>query len=674
MKFSIQPSCAGQTEIGSGPSVPAFMVSWTATVLAASPPSYLGDVLDTTYLQLYGVHEKNLELANGQVSDQVLRNHKATLSSFLAFANRTTQSRIGREFTVEFVKMSRAYAESIAVQNRKTAADKMSILRSWKRTIDRYVRETALKSMAGQSTFHKELRLAIAGSGKSINEIAKAIYTDKKTLTGWYEGVMPIFKAVPAVRRLENYFGMQTGFLEKQLVFPRKEETIPPQAHADRFEGRMRAARKDPYYVSTARFSETLLGEWAALLKYKTDVDPENLKRSARAAWRTLPVEKAGIGVRDEPLAFPSPGMVASSALRTLLFLQSFLGFLTKPTSSDPAKSGLGLKLEDVGTLASLAIPEFISPYMNFVKARSGGLLHNGHCNAAGIIVGLCREFVGFLWQQPEVYESRIAKFANGRPWTQLCEQTIAKCKIWQVQARGKKSRDPKENLKPLTMAADSLAPFKRAMQKLDLAAAAAAPGSVHQAIYKRDAMILGLCLFNPLRHRTLTIAKYDEAGFEGDPASNLYRRKDGQWWLQFDKDDFKNGESKDEDYNSPVTEGLTQRIDEYVSVYRPVLVRKNPDERSLFPSRQGEQMGDIGEVISRIAKNYIPEVRRLRMHALRHIVASDFLKRNPGQYTVLAGLLHDTLDTVLKHYAHGTMENASRAQERNMKPFYEGL
>ncbi|WP_284427632.1 hypothetical protein, partial [Acidovorax sp. SUPP1855] len=126
--------------------------------------------------------------------------------------------------------------------------------------------------------------------------------------------------------------------------------------------------------------------------------------------------------------------------------------------------------------------------------------------------------------------------------------------------------------------------------------------------------------------------------------------------------------------YRSPITKGLTHRIDEYINIYRPTLVRARPDSSCLFPSRLGDQIRDIGEIVNRIAKSYIPEVRRLRLHALRHIVATDFLLRNPGKYTLLAGLLHDTLATVLKTYAHGKTESAFRAHEENMAEFYQGL
>lgn len=649
--------------------------SWSMNISqAASPPSSGVDDLNTTYLQLIGVHEHNLEIIGGAVSNQVLRNHKATLNSYLAFCNRTVENRVGREFTVEFSKQSRAYGDFIATDNRKTAADKLSILRAWKRTIDQHVRGTMLKTMAGHSTFHKELRLVIAASGQSLKAIAKAIYTDFKSVNAWYEGVTPIFAAIPALRRLEKHLGLEQGFLESKIVFPTRNGIEPTVAPPDKFEMRLRESRKDPYYVETANFSQSLLDEWSAFLHYKTCLHPIGLKRSSRAAWRSLPIEKAGIHVKKQPLAHPAPDLVCSSAHKNLQFLQGFLGFLTKAPSTSRATAGLGLGLEQVGSLAVLAIPEFVDSYLEFVKARSGDIVHAGHGNAAGVICGMCREIEGYLWQQPELFEAKVQQFAKGRTWRQLCAQTVDVCRSWQRMATGRKSRDPKVVLQPLFAMSDMLQPFKEAIKKLDLAAAAAAPGSVHQATYKRDALILGLCLFNPLRHRTLTITKYIESGRPSKSMSNLYMTDDGQWWLRFEKGDFKNDESKDEDYRSPITRDLSQRIEQYLEIYRPVLMRRNPDGIFLFPNRFGEQLNDIGEVISRLAKNFIPEVRRLRIHALRHIVATDFLRRNPGKFTLLAGLLHDTLATVLKTYAHGKTESAFRAHEENMKAFFEGI
>ena len=39
--------------------------------------------------------------------------------------------------------------------------------------------------------------------------------------------------------------------------------------------------------------------------------------------------------------------------------------------------------------------------------------------------------------------------------------------------------------------------------------------------------------------------------------------------------------------------------------------------------------------------------------HAFRHIVATDYLKRYPGAFKLVADLLCDRLETVIKEYGH---------------------
>lgn len=649
-----------------------FVPRWSlAPPLVASPPILGAQELDSTYLQLIGVHEHNLSL-NGPVSDQVVRNHKGTVKAYLAFCSKTLESRVGREFTVEFVEKSRAFANLVSHGNRKAAADKLSILRSWKRTVDKHVRSGMLKSMSGQSEFHKELRLAIASSGKNLKELAKAIKSDFKTLNGWLEGVTPIFSAMPTLRRLEAHLGLERGFLESRIAFPTKNGA-KALVGTDKYAERVRVNLKDPYYVTPAMFTQELKDEWFTFMKYKTCQHPIGLKRGQRARWRVLPREKGGIHILKEPLCQPSQDMVCASAYRNLLMLEAFLGFLTKSKSGTAATSGLGLPLDQVQTLAVFAIPEFVDAFFEFIKARSGNLVHNGHANPAGAIATMCRCDEGYLWQQPDLL-TKVAEFAKGRTWHELCAQTFELCKSWQRAAVGNRSRDPKIPLQGLLALSDMLAPFKDAIKKLDLAAAAASPGSVHQAVYKRDALLLALSLFNPLRLRTLTNTKYIPPGLLSEFETNLYQTQDGDWWLRFEKGDIKNDGSRTEGYDSPITKDLNRRIENYLELYRPVLVRNKPESPWFFPTQGGGRHNDLGSVIERIAKNYIPMVPRLRPHALRHIVATDFLRRNPGNYMSVAELLHDKLETVLRTYAHGKTVSAFRAHEENMKGFFAGI
>jgi hypothetical protein len=47
--------------------------------------------------------------------------------------------------------------------------------------------------------------------------------------------------------------------------------------------------------------------------------------------------------------------------------------------------------------------------------------------------------------------------------------------------------------------------------------------------------------------------------------------------------------------------------------------------------------------------------------HAFRYVIATDHLRRHPGDYLTVATLLHDKLETVLKNYGHLRVEDGLR-------------
>lgn len=649
--------------------------SWVYESKSVASPPCLGDKdLETTYTQILIAHEERLKNFRGTVSAQVLMNHKSALNSFLTFCGKTLENRVGREFMADFVSKARSYVELAHAANRKTAADKLSILRNLKKTVDVVTRKAMLHPVAGPSIFHKELRLAVASSGLSIAEISRATGAAHETLSGWLEGLTPTYGGLPTLRRLESFLGLDRGYLESKIATPKRERNpLAKKPVKDKYGERVRQNLKDSYYVSTSQFSQELTAEWFSFLKYKTVEHPLGLKRGIRAKWRVLPLEKCGRYVLKSHFCQPSAEEGCASAYRTLLTVQAYMGFLTKAPEGNAATAGLGLPLDQVQTLAIFAIPEFVNAYFEFVKARSGGLVHNGQANVAGAIIAMTREDEGYLWQQPEFFE-KISRFADGRTWHEMCAETKAVCQSWHRASVGKKSRDPKAPLNELLKLKDPLAPLKNAIQQLDAAAAACPPGASYQAAYKRDALLLAIMIANPLRLRTLSITKYASPETDACEVSNLYRTEDGDWHLRFYAGDFKNDGSKSEDYDAPLPRALADRIERYVDTYLPILIRNKPESPWLFPTIHGDQLGDLGEVVSRIARSFIPEVIRLRPHAIRHIVATDFLRRNPGQYKFVADLLHDKLETVLRNYAHGQTESAFRAHEKHLSDFFDGI
>lgn len=635
----------------------------------SSPPNKHGeDDMDTTYVQLIEAHKERLLEEKGKLPTQVLKNHLSVLHSYLAFCGKSPENQVGREFSADhFKQRATEFIEAIANPNKKTSADKLSILRGWYKTVVYVLQLQRLKVAHGDSRFHKELRLAVAKSGQTIMEIARGAKCDHMFLRKWLNGAYPYKTGFPSFIRLEQYLGFERGYLDTLMPHPKKPNRLSPKPVLDDFSKRHRQNLKCHYFFPNKEFGPGMLAEWKQFVGYKVAECAVGLKRAKYGKWRVISRDEAVPNTVRNPLAQTANGMVCPSAERTSNFLRGYLGFLSKP-STDEVSPGLGLSRSDIQTLAMFAIPEFVNAYFEFIKQRSGNTVHSGHNVIAAFILSLTKKVEGYLWQQ-SMFIKKVEQFSNGRSWHELCEETSRLCMSWQEAAYGNKSRDPKVPLSGLLALDDPLAPFARAIRKLDEAAANRTPGTLAQAIYKRNALLMAIVVANPLRLRTLTITKYVPPDQESDYRSNLYRTESGQWRLRFMANEFKNGRARGKDYDAPLPAALAGRIEEYLYEWRPILMGESPAPW-LFPNSMGHKHSNLGQVITFIAKNYIPEVPRLGGHMLRHIVATDFLKRNPGQYTVLAELLNDHLETVLKNYAHDKLETAFNAHEESLKGF----
>jgi integrase len=61
----------------------------------------------------------------------------------------------------------------------------------------------------------------------------------------------------------------------------------------------------------------------------------------------------------------------------------------------------------------------------------------------------------------------------------------------------------------------------------------------------------------------------------------------------------------------------------------------------------------DLGRVYRLITQKYLVGTSGFGPHAVRHLVASAWLKHQPRDYVTVASILHDKLETVLNEYAH---------------------
>lgn len=70
------------------------------------------------------------------------------------------------------------------------------------------------------------------------------------------------------------------------------------------------------------------------------------------------------------------------------------------------------------------------------------------------------------------------------------------------------------------------------------------------------------------------------------------------------------------------------------------------------------------------LTRQYVPDTPGFCGHAVRHINATDHLKRHPGNYPTGAKLLHDKLDTVLRQYSHLTVDEGLLVLHRDIQIF----
>lgn len=159
-------------------------------------------------------------------------------------------------------------------------------------------------------------------------------------------------------------------------------------------------------------------------------------------------------------------------------------------------------------------------------------------------------------------------------------------------------------------------------------------------ALLAQIAVAVAILLVAPVRLGNLAAIRLDVNLIKpGGPDSN--------YWLCFSKFDVKNKQALQFVFNGR----LTQLIDEYVSDFRPALMKgKNHDW--LFPGRSTDHKEKIGfstQIVDKVEK---ATGIRITVHQYRHAAAAMFLKHRPGEYELVRQLLgHKSVETTKRFY-----------------------
>jgi len=328
-------------------------------------------------------------------------------------------------------------------------------------------------------------------------------------------------------------------------------------------------------------------------------------------------------------------------------------------------------------SLAYLTDFELLRKFVDFMHDRNGSITVTatkvlGYAKSLMLNMekdGQIKKF-GFLLQNPE-YSNRLLNPISNDQWDAWCaKQTLIIKQYLGELNEGKhikQGRNPEDPIRsyldrqhPITVFFEIAENMRLYLEKHGQFM------SVKQLIsIQRDLLMFEMFPTQPLRIKMYSIMTYHK-----DNSGNLYQKADGSWAIRFLASDFKNEKSavSDKEYNVPIETELWPKIENFLYNVRPQFNDNRPNifisvsksiksKKTVKPNKTiSDGRGDVAylsDAVGHRTRQFLNGCPGFGPHAIRHLVATDYIKNNPNGYQVAADILHDRLDTVLKHYAH---------------------
>lgn len=583
---------------------------------------------------------------------QVRRNRLSALVRIMAILGRADSDPACPDLCTYFDKTLTAIAESGQFKPRRLA-DIIGHLRWWSRHAAS-VRDSGKPRVPRRpdSDFTRALLRAFTDSGFTKSGLAAAASMSPMTLGDWLRGRQPRVDTRAALERVETALRLEPGALSRLVRWA--DSAGSAQGHLGAYRKRIAELQRDPYRLPLAAFSEDLVKQWQAFLGHQTGTVVSDLPMSRQAGWSVKRPDQTRV---KATVLTTIAGGICPSAEVVARKVQGILGFLARATSL----GGRGLPLAQVQTLAWLAIPDAVDGYFRFVVNRSGKV-NNGVRGMTSFILSMLDARTGWLRHHPELADNLPDRPASNLDWHASCQSTMAVCLAWRKRYAGR-SRNPKVAIACVLDADDALAAMWRGIASLDAEAESLPRGSLRRSSVKRDALILALLTCIPLRIETVAALNVDGS-----------RGGDHIYWLgnrfRLSAGNLKNRRRPDgEAVDIALPQILNERISEYLQEHRPRIVGTQDSQFFLPSTRNPRQLWrTMNAHFIIVTRRHVPDCAGFGPHALRHVVASHYLRLHPNEHTVVAKLLLVTLGTVMKHYDQSGAELAMSLHEDDVE------
>ncbi|MFX1715552.1 hypothetical protein [Paraburkholderia sp. A1RO-5L] len=593
--------------------------------------------------------EMNRRVANGEVPATALPNLKSALRAFLTSFGVSEDSPVGSLLRRAYYRNLRLHVERLQAEGRERSyiANRKSLMGKWCSLVTNLDRVAAATANC-MSPFQLMLDELLKQSQTTVAGLARAVGISKATLRGWVRGTLPNPRAVPSLKRLEQFFALEPNALVA-LAFERKsfKPVLSGPAMEIPYRERLRRVTKDAFRLK--QVSDSLAQEWSEFVVHKTEKLPD-LRRYSRGVWVATDLATEAETARNW-YCF-TKGKYVPTAHIAWGHVASFLGWLSRAREL----GGAGLPCGDVQTLAWLSNKQMTRRYMKWLIERAEDKVHCGVLDFAKFVAALNHPQHGYLAQMPELQE-RLPEAHRPPVWREACQDAYswaAEMKKNLAVAGVEHSREPMAPIKsvlelddPLEAVADMTTRMKSCRPTT---------GGLDEAVWARDLLLIKLMASNPLRAKNMKLLTY-----RSDNSGNLYRRPDGGWFIRIEKRAFKNakGAAKARDYDMPVNRAVWGDIERYLNVYRSMLPDADTVDFVFLSSTDEKPEGYVGvwKSLNRrvfyLTRRYLWDCPGIGTHGFRYIIGTATLKKAPGAWDAAAAVLHDEVDTVKAHYAH---------------------
>jgi integrase len=546
--------------------------------------------------------------------------------------------------------------------------------------------------------FSERLAYLIKSSGKQIIEISQETGVSRHLIGLWRKCYKrPSQERLSDVRKLENYFRVQEGTLLGQLpnkLYGSKIYTVKNLKRSKH--GKFtKLANREAYALYD--WPEEAKSFWMDMLSHFTSGKPKVYSKKAR-------IILIDGYYKNEQALWSSENTIKLK----LWHISSFFGFLMLPSDASNSRlRGLGFKFSEIN-FALFTCPDLVEKYFAFraerarygIEKQKDGSEKIVELSKTPIYSNELEKFLeclvtwtktksGYLRQRTD-----LQKYVDtqGLPWESWVEKALNRYVQFGHTYNFVTNRKMDDKIGFILKDPNPGRYLKILLEGLmnEVLKDPEQFKITHRDIgCYMDYIICALFIANPLRMEMYVNMKIGE---------NLYKDNQNNWRIRFNAEDFKNckGAAKNKVYNEPVPPWACKIIDDYLKYYRPLCIGGKTNENGQYycdylyrPIRSSRSHKGSSKYLDNapLAKNsirnrvqiatlrYLPETQSgFSPHAFRHIVATDYIKAHPHSFEAVAGILHDTIETVRKNYGHVNSEDWIREYNKYTENYISDL